>query len=159
MKKCIVAGCLVIDDGKILMMKHKKLGVWLPPGGHIEAQEFPDEAVIREVREETGLEVELFKSSADFDDVRARSLSVPFIIMQENVPYKDEPHIHFDMTYLARVVGGRLKQNSESTEIQWMDRKDVDRMETFENVRAVLKSAFASNHVLPSDEAPSSPTE
>jgi 8-oxo-dGTP pyrophosphatase MutT (NUDIX family) len=39
------------------MLKHKKLGKWLPPGGHIEPNELPDDAACREVLEETGLKV------------------------------------------------------------------------------------------------------
>ena len=46
-------------EGKILLHFHRKLGMWLPPGGHIEQGELPDNAAVREVLEETGLEVEL----------------------------------------------------------------------------------------------------
>ena len=46
-------------EGKILLHFHRKLGMWLPPGGHIEQGELPDNAAVREVLEETGSEVEL----------------------------------------------------------------------------------------------------
>ncbi|MCL5413284.1 MAG: NUDIX hydrolase [Candidatus Marsarchaeota archaeon] len=52
-KTCIVAGCVIVNKGKILLLKHKKLGVWLYPGGHIEEGEMPTEAAIREAKEET----------------------------------------------------------------------------------------------------------
>ncbi len=55
MKKHFTASALIIDEGKVLSVYHKKLGVWLYPGGHIEADENPEEALFREVREETGL--------------------------------------------------------------------------------------------------------
>lgn len=50
----------------ILMVKHKKLGVWLPPGGHIEIGETPNAAIEREISEETGLQL-----NKDFEYVNA----------------------------------------------------------------------------------------
>ena len=49
----------VVWEGKVLLHRHRKLGMWLPPGGHIERDELPDDAAVREVLEETGVEVEL----------------------------------------------------------------------------------------------------
>jgi 8-oxo-dGTP pyrophosphatase MutT (NUDIX family) len=62
---CLVATAYVVRGDKTLLLKHRKLGMWLPPGGHVEPGETPDEAVRREVREETGLEI-------DFVEPRAR---------------------------------------------------------------------------------------
>jgi len=44
-------GFVFSRDRKILMIKHKKLGVWLPPGGHIDENELPCDAVVREIAE------------------------------------------------------------------------------------------------------------
>lgn len=49
----------VIHEGKVLLLWHKKLRKWLPPGGHIEPNELPDEAAVREVREEVGLDIRI----------------------------------------------------------------------------------------------------
>src|SRR3712207_9577083 len=49
----------VVSEGKVLLHRHRKLGMWLPPGGHIERDELPDDAAVREVFEETGIRVEL----------------------------------------------------------------------------------------------------
>ena len=49
----------VVWEGNVLLHFHRKLSMWLPPGGHIEQGELPDDAAVREVLEETGLEVEL----------------------------------------------------------------------------------------------------
>ena len=46
---------------KFLLVHHKKLGVWVQPGGHVELNESPEEAAIREVYEETGINVNPIK--------------------------------------------------------------------------------------------------
>ena len=52
-----VATGFVVDGDRTLLLFHRKLQMWLPPGGHIDEGETPDAAVIREVKEETGLKV------------------------------------------------------------------------------------------------------
>ncbi len=143
-KKCIVASCMVVDGGKLLLLMHRKLGAWLPPGGHVEDGEFPYEAAARETREETGLDVEIFGS----DEVKhiydgAHTLEVPFIIVYEDVPYKDEAHIHFDMVYMAKVKGGALAVNAdENTELRWFGIDELRVLDTFPNVRDVAVAAL-----------------
>jgi 8-oxo-dGTP pyrophosphatase MutT (NUDIX family) len=58
------AGCLIHED-KVLLVKHKKLGLWLNPGGHIDPGELPHEAAEREFYEETGVFVEAFWTNID----------------------------------------------------------------------------------------------
>ena len=144
MKKCIVASCLVINDGKLLMLEHRKIGKWLPPGGHVEPEEFPDEAALRETREETGLDVEIIgDDSIMHTDQMAHTLREPFAIVYEDVPYKIGPmHTHFDMVYVVKVRGGRLGGNSESTGIRWMESKEIEKLDTLPNVKAVALAAL-----------------
>jgi 8-oxo-dGTP pyrophosphatase MutT (NUDIX family) len=49
----------VVQEDRVLLRVHDKFGVWLTPGGHIEARESPNEAALREVWEEVGLRVEV----------------------------------------------------------------------------------------------------
>lgn len=58
-KICLVSLAIVIHDGKILLVHHKKLDVWLAPGGHIDPDELPHHAAIRECFEETGVRIEV----------------------------------------------------------------------------------------------------
>jgi 8-oxo-dGTP diphosphatase len=48
-RKCIVASGVLLKEGKVLLIRHRKLGVYLYPGGHVEKDETPVEAVIRDV--------------------------------------------------------------------------------------------------------------
>ncbi len=144
MKKCIVASCLVIENGKLLMLEHRKIGKWLPPGGHVEAEEFPDEAALRETKEETGLDVEILGNDwIMHTDPLSHTLREPFAIVHEDVPYKTGPmHIHFDMIYAARIKGGKLGGNDESTGLRWMDSGEIEKLDTLPNVKAVALAAL-----------------
>lgn len=74
-KICLTASAFLVHQDKILLIKHKKLGIWLGPGGHIDADETPHQAAAREFLEETGLQVRarsaypLPKAQQSFADV------------------------------------------------------------------------------------------
>ena len=76
------------------MLWHKKLGAWLPPGGHIDPNELPEDAAVREVREETGLEVELLGTSQQLGSVDI--LIQPICILLEDI---QPHHQHIDLIY------------------------------------------------------------
>jgi len=90
----------VVHEGRILLHWHRKLGRWLPPGGHIEPNELPDEAAIREVEEETGVRVTLWEE-ATFAVAGAglpRPLCRPAGIQLEDIA---PGHQHIDLVYFA----------------------------------------------------------
>lgn len=96
----------VVDRDATLLHWHARVQAWLPPGGHIEPDEDPVQAVLREVREETELDVEVVPvlSAGDrFETVV--QLEPPRTILVEDV--EDEEvgkHQHIDMIYFTRVV-------------------------------------------------------
>ena len=55
----LAATVFVAWRGRLLLHRHRKLGMWLPCGGHVEPHELPDDAAVREVLEEAGVRVEL----------------------------------------------------------------------------------------------------
>ena len=61
-KICHTAEGILIHDNKVLLIKHKKLQIWLPPGGHQEKDEFLHQTSEREFLEETGIKVKAFSS-------------------------------------------------------------------------------------------------
>lgn len=58
-RRSYTTAVFVVCDGRVLLLNHRRYGKWLPPGGHLQPHELPDEAAVREVYEETGLAVEL----------------------------------------------------------------------------------------------------
>ena len=61
----------VVHDAKVLLILHRKLGKWLPLGGHIELDEDPEIAARREAKEESGLDVELLGEEIEGTDYHA----------------------------------------------------------------------------------------
>src|SRR5215213_8221686 len=88
-------------EGKVLLHYHRKLGMWLPPGGHIERDELPDDAAVREVFEETGLRVELVGEKRE-DVSDPVQLHRPAGVQLENI---GPGHQQKDLIYLARATG------------------------------------------------------
>ncbi|MEW6723950.1 MAG: NUDIX hydrolase [Bacillota bacterium] len=106
----------VVDRDRVLLLWHNKLQRWLPPGGHSEPNELPDEAAVREVWEETGLEVALVGETGPNDGVR--HLVRPAGIQLEEIIAGE--HQHIDLVYLAVPVGSRdLVGNGEGSRLGW----------------------------------------
>jgi 8-oxo-dGTP pyrophosphatase MutT (NUDIX family) len=90
----------VVHAGRVLLHRHRKLGLWLPPGGHIEPNELPDDAARREVEEEAAIAIELIQDAdlpIDRPD-QPRQLVRPVGIQLESI---SEGHEHIDLVYFA----------------------------------------------------------
>jgi 8-oxo-dGTP diphosphatase len=114
MKHRIAAGVLIVENEKVLLVRHQKEGVydfWVAPGGGAEGNEDLIATAQREVKEETGLQVEVMKLAyvEEFSNPHTRELKVWFT---------------------GRVIGGSLNANSVEaqrefiTEVAWLDRSD-----------------------------------
>lgn len=126
-----VAGALVIKDGEVLLLDHAKHGIWLQPGGHIEEGETPDEAAVRETREETGLEVEVVDGYSPERDPgkeeHMEALPRPFDV---NVHRIEEGHWHCDFVYLAEVVDeGEASHPEEHEGAEWFSREELEQLD------------------------------
>jgi 8-oxo-dGTP pyrophosphatase MutT (NUDIX family) len=90
----------VVHEGRVLLHFHKKLDRWLPPGGHIEPKELPDEAAVREVLEETGVTCTLSGDTRmSYDDPSLpMQLVTPAGIQLEQI---GSDHQHIDLIYFA----------------------------------------------------------
>ncbi|MEX0750038.1 MAG: NUDIX domain-containing protein [Dehalococcoidia bacterium] len=96
-----VTGFLV-DGDRAALHWHRKNGMWLPAGGHIESDEDPVQAVVREVREETGIDAEVVSPTTMYAFTRPAQLPPPMLILVEDIA--DGPHQHIDMIYALRPV-------------------------------------------------------
>jgi 8-oxo-dGTP pyrophosphatase MutT (NUDIX family) len=99
-----VATVYVVNDGATLLHPHETLEMWLPPGGHVGRDELPHEAARREVREETGLTVDLVAPREPVESDTAVSLPKPqqFLLEDIDVCGGEVGHQHVDFVYYGR---------------------------------------------------------
>lgn len=103
-----VAAVLSRGDGRILLHRRNVGGGW-PPSGTVQAGEHLTSALVRELREETGLEVEVFRLIGIYSDPRFQV-----------VTYPDGHRIHFVTSVFAcRAVGGEFAGSEEGLEWEW----------------------------------------
>ena len=96
----------VVHDGCVPLHWHPKVRAWLPPGGHVEANEDPVQAVLREILEETGIIAEVVPSSPPIGLRYPAEVIPPYTIMVEDIhDPSDGYHQHIDMIYFCRPVG------------------------------------------------------
>jgi 8-oxo-dGTP pyrophosphatase MutT (NUDIX family) len=154
-RRQLTATAIVMDSKKrILLHWHNKYQKWMPPGGHMEDHEIPEEAAIRECMEETGLEVTVSgRPNPDFfehERSEGHMLTLPYVMLLENVPSNprtgEEAHQHIDFVYIAKPKNEeqvlRL-QESESSEIKWFTRAEVEaipKKHIFANLKTFLLS-------------------
>ena len=93
-------------NDRVLLHWHPKVKAWLPPGGHIQENEDPVEAVLREVEEETGIKVEVVPTGPSMGLSYPEELPAPVTVMVEDINDPiDGFHQHIDMIYFCRPVG------------------------------------------------------
>ena len=124
-KRHFTATGFVVDGSRTLLHWHKRLQQWMPPGGHIEPDEDPVQAVLREIEEETGLITEVIstRDAVPFD--YPEQLPPPYTILVEDIPGPDEPHKHIDMIYFCRTIDGRARRRVDDPTLRWVDEAEL----------------------------------
>jgi ADP-ribose pyrophosphatase YjhB (NUDIX family) len=144
---------IVDSQSRTLLLWHKRLGRWMPPGGHVEENELPEDAAKRECKEETGLDVEIVGAAQDDLFVgnphEGRMLKKPIAMLLEEIPaypVRNEPaHQHMDFLFLARPIDETQATTlncDEGSEMRWFTRKEIEVLdeekEIFGNVKGYL---------------------
>lgn len=126
------ATTFVVWRGGVLLHRHKKLGRWFPPGGHVEPNEVPDEAAVREVLEESGVRVALIGERA-LPVLEPRQLVRPRGVQLETIA---PGHEHIDLIYFAKPLTGYEGSLLESDEsLGWYDQGALGRLELADEIR------------------------
>jgi 8-oxo-dGTP pyrophosphatase MutT (NUDIX family) len=102
------ATAYVVSGAHTLLLWHRKLRMWLPPGGHLEPNEDPVQGALREAREESGLEVEVIPPPGllVIEASAPGVLPPPAVILIEDIVRDDQPfHQHIDHVYFTRALG------------------------------------------------------
>ena len=134
------ATTFVVWRSRVLLHWHKKSRAWFPCGGHIEEDELPDEAAVREVLEESGVAVELIgERTLDVDE--PKQLVRPRGIQLETIA---PDHEHIDLIYFAKPVDGyegKLLETDPS--LGWYAQSDLNKLELTEEIQQWTALALA----------------
>ena len=140
MDRHFTATTYLIDkiNKRTLLHFHAKLQTYLPPGGHIEKNETPDEAALREITEETGLtQVEFIEFSPlqpGNMDHRSEILPMPYILLKEEI---EDLHFHLDWIFYAYIDPSHREFDSG---FRWFTMDDLDKeQDIFVNVKRLAK--------------------
>ena len=124
MERHFTVSGFVSHEGRTALHWHR-FGLWLPPGGHIEDNEDPIEAMLREVLEETGIEVEVVPTVAPFAHAHPPQLPPPVTIGVYDIERDgrtDGPHQHIDFVYFTRPrPDARLELPNDGHGWAWVD--------------------------------------
>jgi 8-oxo-dGTP pyrophosphatase MutT (NUDIX family) len=135
-------------EKKLLMIKHKKLGVWLQPGGHVELDEHPLETLYHELEEETGLKPSDYEilEPADHPQTSRTNISLP---LPFNFHYHNfnETHRHIDLEYLVHAkTAAHTDDPDGASDIQWLGHEELRRLqkagELYDDVLTICEWLF-----------------
>jgi 8-oxo-dGTP pyrophosphatase MutT (NUDIX family) len=141
------ASTFVVQDRRVLLHRHPKQGLWLPPGGHIERDELPHVAAVREVEEETGLRIHLHsetEAAALTHEMACHVVPQPaFILIEDINPF----HQHIDFTYFARLPASAEGSEDgrkilDANGFDWFSPDTLEGADVPENVRAGARRAI-----------------
>jgi 8-oxo-dGTP diphosphatase len=144
----VSVGAVIVDGDRVLLVKRGQeplKGRWSVPGGVVEVGETLEAALVREVREETGLEVDV----AEVVEVLDRISRDP------------DGRIEFHyviIDYLCRCVGGSLACGTDADEAQWIDRANLASYNLTAKVIDVIARAFALTSSAATGSTPVHPT-
>jgi 8-oxo-dGTP pyrophosphatase MutT (NUDIX family) len=125
-----VSTVYVVKDNKVLMTWNKKVNSFVPIGGHIDKNEIPNDAAIREAKEESGLDIELI---SPFDKSKTGNLVQPVHIHLDHIK---EYHEHINLLYFGIVKGGKCNEiDDEGKELRWFSKAEIEKENILPNVK------------------------
>jgi ADP-ribose pyrophosphatase YjhB (NUDIX family) len=116
------------EHNEILMQRRADNNLWALPGGTMDPGESIGQTAVREVREETGLDVEINGIVGIYSDPR------------HIIEYSDgEVRQQFNICFSARLLGGTLRASDESTEVAWITPQSLEELPIHDTTRLRLR--------------------
>lgn len=107
---------------KVLLAEHPRYQKWLPIGGHIELTDDSDTTLLKEVKEECGLEIAVLSERPNFTDPAAKPLWTPAYV---DIHDANPPHKHHAFIYFAKASSEEYKQSEEHTSLRWFTLDEI----------------------------------
>jgi len=122
-----VVSAYIISRERVLLAHHKEHRMWLPVGGHVELNEDPEEALFREIEEESGFKHEDIEILAEKPAVSfLRNKKVLYAPLFLDIHDINETHRHVNMSYAARATHDAvILSETEHHAIRWFTKEDL----------------------------------
>jgi 8-oxo-dGTP pyrophosphatase MutT (NUDIX family) len=144
----------VIDPNtkEFLLMFHRKLGKWLPPGGHQEGKENTTQTALREAKEELDIDLHLMEINGKLNEDGEHFRRVPsdpesctFCTIEEIIQPigAQDPHIHVDSIYVGTITSKKQpakRDKGEVTATDWFSLSQIEQLNTFDNVPVICRA-------------------
>ena len=146
----------VVYRDKVLLADHRQLDKWLPLGGHIESGEDPEQAALREVREESGLRIELCGERPPREFPGTKRLVAPVYLDVHDISGE---HRHIGMIYYARTTSDdTILSVEEHRRIRWFDAEELQhpKWKILDAIRFYAGDAI--RRLRPAEHIPNRPT-
>lgn len=114
------AETFIVNQNRVLLRRHDKYDIWLSVGGHIELDEDPNQAAVREVKEEVGLDIKLIGDTSQFEEKDYRELIPPRFLNRNRI---NPTHEHITLTYFAR---SQTDDITSDEECRWFTREEIE---------------------------------
>lgn len=126
------ASAVVMDEkGRIVLHKRSDNHLWSLPGGAMDLGESIEECIIREVKEETGLDVEVLKCIGIYTDPN------------HVIAFSDgEVRQQFSICFACKIVGGEITVSSESTRVEFFTKEEIEQMDLHPAQRIRIQDFF-----------------
>ncbi|MGH2707462.1 MAG: NUDIX domain-containing protein [Actinomycetota bacterium] len=122
------ASAIVCDDDKILLLRRSDNSLWTIPGGAMEIGETIRQTVTREVREETGLDVEPISIVGVYSD--------PGHVVEFS---NGEVRQQFSICFVCRIIGGSPSPGPEATKVGFFAHEDIERLPMADSIRLRIR--------------------
>lgn len=125
-----VVTAFIVHRGKILLVHHKRLDKWLPVGGHIELDEDPEQALFREIEEETGLRAECLTVLSDKPNIKDTSNKILYTPNFLDIHQITSQHRHVGLIYVLASMSDQIRLlSTEHNHIEWFNPQQLVNLE------------------------------
>ncbi len=148
-KRCHTVNAWTLFEGKTFLVLHKKLGIWLAPGGHVEENELPHQAAEREFFEESGMHGEVVSFGGLQEKMRGSEyLPIPFYcnLHEINKPRGDAfCQQHYSWGYFIRVESKKREDTHDDgvLDMGWFTLKEMEALQTHSDIRSEAEFVFS----------------